>query len=30
MAEEKYHALKPEFILPIIGVLSHESCPETG
>lgn len=30
MPKELVEALKPEYVAPLIGVLCHESCPESG
>lgn len=30
MAKELVDALKPEYVVPLVAWLSHESCEETG
>lgn len=30
MPEDLVHALKPEFVTPLVVYLTHESCTETG
>ena len=30
MPKEVFVEMKPEYITPIVGVLSHETCPDNG
>ena len=30
MAQEILEAVKPDYIVPLVGVLAHEKCPDSG
>lgn len=30
MPKELVEALRPEYVAPLVGLLSHEKCPESG